>query len=609
LQISIGPIQEFIAAARRTRDLWFGSTLLSEISKAAAKAVEDAGGHLIFPNSDDLGRDLTPNSDFNVANVILAEVENASHAKNVSDAAKEAAEKRWIDFADEAYDTLRGRIDEEAWTYQKNGVIEFYSAWRPFKDDLSDYRQARQSVARLLAARKNLRDFDPWKGKEGVPKSSLDGLRESVLRERRGAINIRGARVKTGEILDIVGCVKRAAGKRISFPSVTRIAIDPWIRGFCEKERLTSLLQYAGKNPGELSSCCKELAELGVLSPVKRDEYSTFPYEGTALLPQRYSALAEEANENDKQTVEAITKDMRKLMTELHRIHTPMDPYLAVLAADGDKMGKAISSLSNPDRHREFSQSLSKFAGEARDIVKRHYGSCIYTGGDDVLAFLPMDTALDCARSLYDAFGALWKTGWEEFKKGDAQSPTLSVGIAVGHALEDMETLLEFGRKAERLAKQDVYGSHGERNGLAVTVRARGNSEISIREQWGAYRDPLAGEQPLADLSLEQRLLFWARHFAERRIPTKFPYELRNSAAFYEHWGQNRNLDGAMQMDVLRIFNRKDLNFENDQKSRIEDYIKSAIRGSHRSIERLADQLLAAQWIGYARAAAGGRHD
>jgi hypothetical protein len=29
LAISVGPVQEFIVAARRTRDLWFGSYLLS----------------------------------------------------------------------------------------------------------------------------------------------------------------------------------------------------------------------------------------------------------------------------------------------------------------------------------------------------------------------------------------------------------------------------------------------------------------------------------------------------------------------------------------------------------------------------------------------------
>ena len=49
LALTVGPVQEFIAAARRTRDLWFGSYLLSEISKATAKAVQDHGGTLIFP--------------------------------------------------------------------------------------------------------------------------------------------------------------------------------------------------------------------------------------------------------------------------------------------------------------------------------------------------------------------------------------------------------------------------------------------------------------------------------------------------------------------------------------------------------------------------------
>ena len=42
--ISIGSVQDFIAAARRTRDLWIGSHLLSEISKAAAKAIAEEGG-------------------------------------------------------------------------------------------------------------------------------------------------------------------------------------------------------------------------------------------------------------------------------------------------------------------------------------------------------------------------------------------------------------------------------------------------------------------------------------------------------------------------------------------------------------------------------------
>ena len=34
IQVAVGPVQGFIATARRSRDLWFGSYLLSELSKA-----------------------------------------------------------------------------------------------------------------------------------------------------------------------------------------------------------------------------------------------------------------------------------------------------------------------------------------------------------------------------------------------------------------------------------------------------------------------------------------------------------------------------------------------------------------------------------------------
>ncbi len=75
LALSVGPVQEFIAAARRTRDLWFGSFLLSELSKAAARAISQKGGRqsLIFP-APQRAEDLEPESPLSVANVLLAEV-------------------------------------------------------------------------------------------------------------------------------------------------------------------------------------------------------------------------------------------------------------------------------------------------------------------------------------------------------------------------------------------------------------------------------------------------------------------------------------------------------------------------------------------------------
>src|SRR5438132_13520510 len=94
LAISVGPVQEFIAPERRTRDVWFGSYLLSEISKAVAKSVRDGGGKLIFPHPDS---DLVPDSKVNIANVVLAELLAASPNEVVAKA-KEAAQKCWRKF-------------------------------------------------------------------------------------------------------------------------------------------------------------------------------------------------------------------------------------------------------------------------------------------------------------------------------------------------------------------------------------------------------------------------------------------------------------------------------------------------------------------------------
>ncbi|GHV28332.1 type III-B CRISPR-associated protein Cas10/Cmr2 [Synergistales bacterium] len=586
LQISIGPVQDFIAAARRTRDLWFGSFMLSEISKAAAKAVDDAGGHLIFPNFDGLEKDEINDKAFNVANVILAKVDGEERAREVSHLAKAAAEEQWLVFVDEARNKLRGHVDESAWDYQKTGVIEFYSAWHPFDDD--SYGASRQAAARLLAARKNLRDFAPWDGKHGVLKSSLDGMRESVLIDNSASKNIKGVRIKAGEALDLVGCVKRAAGGDAPFPSVVRIALDPWIRGIKEEKAKSYL--------ADLKGCCEELKKQGVLSNVQGAE---FPYEGPALLPHRYAEFQEGAENPD--AVKAITDKMGAIMANLYKTNRVTEPYLAVLSADGDRVGQAISSLTCLEDHQKFSRQLSKFAGQAREIIKKYCGSCVYTGGDDVLAFLPVDNVLKCARELYEKFREPWKDG-----ANLKTVPTLSVGIAIAHASEDLESLLSFGRDAEKLAKHgDSEGDADiDRKGLAITVRARGNSEFHVREQW---KDVSSAEKQLSQMSLDKRVIFWARRFAERRIPSKFPYELRGAAKFYDRWETEGNLDEAMRFDVKRIFGRKDLQLLGVERERVMEYIEDVVKGSYKSIEKLSDELLAAQWIGAAYIAAAGK--
>nr|WP_314717097.1 type III-B CRISPR-associated protein Cas10/Cmr2 [uncultured Fretibacterium sp.] len=601
LQISVGPVQEFIAAARRTRDLWFGSFMLSEISKAAAEALKDAKAELIFPAPNVPDKDLEPDSDLNVANVILARASGDDQAMNaLAERAREAAVARFKEFATKVYEKAKHWIVKERWDKQVEDVIEFYAAWAEIGTGEGAYKAARQKVARLLAARKNLRDFLPHEGEFGIQKSSLDGLRESVFRDGKGP-EIAGLRLKEGEALDSVGLIKRISGDG-RFPSVSRVAVDPWVRG-AKEETLR-----------ELTPHCEALVKAGAISRVRGGE--AFPYEGTAVLLSRHaSMLAEcelkyrpEEREAVREKVRAACRGIDGILSALKPQDSPQEPYFALLVADGDRMGAAISEIDGIEGHQKFSSILSKFAGEARDIVKKFHGVCVYTGGDDVLAFLPLDTCLGCARELHEAFGELLKD-YKSLK--DQRSPTLSVGISIGHAMEDLEDLLEFGRGAERVAKKGIRDEAADqgvdRNGLAVVVRSRGSGAVVVREQWRCKNtegreDTLA----LADVSLDERLHYWARLFSDGAIPNKFPYELRENAEFYRGWEDGEILKTAIRDDMKRIFRRKDVTLSDEEKKRVEGYIDLRLCG-HRDIERLSDELLIAQWIGFGiRQAKGG---
>ena len=595
LQIAIGPIQDFISAARRTRDLWSGSTMLSEIAKAVALSVSRHGGKLIFPSATE--EQLRNNRELSVANVILAEVNGAEPEKmqEIADAARKEARDCFRAYADNAFRKMERFIDKDRWDAQINDVIEFYSAWVPMK---GDYPDARKRVARLLAARKNIRDFEPNPCPATVHKCALDGLRESVfLRDGRPSEeDVRrfpgDVRVKVNEALDAVGLIKRVpTGKDERFPSVSRVAIDPWIRG---RGR-----DFIERNGRVLSQYCDDLVEHGVLSRVMDKAYQVFPYEGVVLMPTRHAAMMAEFGKEEsqrKKDVKKICEDIARVMKDLPSSEQPPEPYLAFLVADGDRMGATLSGMKTADEHRHFSGELATFAREARKIIEEYNGVCVYTGGDDVMAFLPLDTVLGCARKLHTRFHDLMG------KFGDPkQPPSLSVGVSIAHAMEDLELHLEYGRKAESAAKKDVDGKAVERgndrNGLAVSVCSRGNTSVTVREQWDN-----ADSEGLKGTPLDQRLEWWAERFLNNEIPNKFPYELRENAAFYDDWPDEKDedkatLQNAVRHDIQRIFGRKDVKLKDD-KSKVQGYIMEKVKDA-KSIRALADELILAQWIAF----------
>ena len=96
------------------------------------------------------------------------------------------------------------------------------------------------------------------------------------------------------------------------------------------------------------------------------------------------------------------------------------------------------------------------------------------------------------------------------------RSPTLSVGIVIGHSMEPLEDLLKFAREAEKAAK-DGKSTKDERDGLAVHLYPRSGSPIKIRERWKP-KDKGELDQPLG---LDERLLAWAEMHCNDELPDR----------------------------------------------------------------------------------------
>ncbi|NQD53326.1 type III-B CRISPR-associated protein Cas10/Cmr2, partial [Bacillus altitudinis] len=226
---SIGPVQEFIAQARRTRDLWFGSFLLSELSKAGAKKFQELGGTLIFPVFNESSAE--PN---NAPNKILGEISH-EQPSSVARQVKKAIYNKWKEYADFVREIVDPYIQIGTWNRQVDDLIEFYAVWTEMQTpeeaanaSASPYHMALQEVEGLMAARKTLRDFKQNEPGAlfGEPKSSLDGGRESVFQKQKTPQQVAQL-AKWGigehESLDAISVIKRLSLHKHpskTFPSV-----------------------------------------------------------------------------------------------------------------------------------------------------------------------------------------------------------------------------------------------------------------------------------------------------------------------------------------------------------------------------------------------------
>lgn len=539
ISIAIGPVQEFIASARRSRDLWFGSWLLSELSKAAAnKIAEGDQDRLIFPAINDLNdlkpyRDF-PDRDFNVVNKLTAIVEIEREAVQTFAAdVREAAQGRLRSLRDDAFKRFKSDeyFDSIRAIAQIEDLLEFYWAAVPLPDE-NLYSSVRSQAEALLTARKNTRNFTSTKAwaMEGLPKSSLDGLRESVISEaayKADGLSAEERRrlfdTRPGERLCGVGLLKRLGKKGVDegFFSTSHVAAFPLLSNL-QKEDSKVVSQYFEKLQGIHKSAWSGVSGNGLSKDHLRIrdifQRDGKPCDGRLLFEDRF---VEYFDKGDKEKINRAKAALRDFLKAVFGENRKPNPYYALLLADGDGMGKEIEKQTTPGQHRELSRKLSKFAKGVRTIVEtNHHGSLIYAGGDDVLAFVPVHQIVQCAKALSDDFKATLNTG-----------PTLSIGVAICHHLDPLSDALTLAREAEKEAKRLP-----DKNALCIKLDKRGGETTTVVDHWG---------------KLDERLKVFTLLFVADQLPDGVAYEFQKLAH------QLKLEPRAIPGEVKRILKRK----------------------------------------------------
>lgn len=578
LSFSLGPVQPFIAAARSVRDLWSGSMLLAWLTwQGLLPVVEELGptavvypylrgtpwldqwlqkerGITAFERPDEVLR-YTPCIPNRFLAVVPWGLEGAD-AEKLAQACRRRSFDAWRGIAQKVHDRLDQNwrsIDadwDRRWQEQIESYFDIRAAVLPWKQISSDeavgkllagsggfaaafpeveavramgrsipkdeqpgYGQANagrwqarvELSARLMQSLRNVRHVPPAtvvsdSQEKLPPKCSLLGTYEQMGPADRDEANefwrhaarkpIGGVHVRDGERLCAVSLVKRFCGpcffkdqleldkEILRYEDTATIAATEWLEsaeihpdhvredhGYWSGQ----WLHWPQKNPkGERELPCPDDVWVRIKEARSRRDLPS--------PPAYYAVLAMDGDHMGRWLKGEQSPQVKEIISQETK------DYFTQIADGGDGVPNGLNARRplGPALHAAISEALANFALHfVPGIVEDHGGTLIYAGGDDVLALLPTRRSLACAKKLNDTFRRDWKEDDENTNRLlMGRSATVSAGLAVVHYKEDLRFALDTARQAEKTAKQ------AGRDAVQVTACRRSGEHASAWCGW-----------------------------------------------------------------------------------------------------------------------------
>lgn len=562
LLFTIGPVQSFIAQARKTQDLYAGSNILSDlidfaikdlVNKGALNISEDEKDNLIFPA---YGIKSKPNR-------FLAIV-TTDDMQTLGNDLKTAVGDHFIDTMSSKVVALlppQSPPKQNQAEKQLRDFLKVYWTALPLNDDWeNNYASKVQEIERLMGAVKNVRYFNQFaergrkcgvngeynvlfyrKTKREDSKSDLALRKQKFLFDEEIQLydsKYSGSRItlkyiQEGEGLCAVSMAKRLYETDYGFPSVAYIALMETLRkAYC----LEDMKQNAFKE-------CAEFVSL--ISKKEEPEYQFFYEEN-----QTKKKLEEAGIKGDRKQ-EDFDKAFQRLKIKLDEKGLNRSKYYAILLFDADSMGKKLAKCKNPEEHQNFSKLLGDFASQARELVdKKNYGKTVYAGGDDFLGFLNLNYLFDAIWELRELFECVVNKKKGEKGLDHLGDFTFSAGVSIAHYKTPLSEVLNWARKMEKEAKSidGIKKNEIPKNAIAIAAVKR-SGEVH-KTLWKWQYDELIVSKIAKDLTYAIR---------NGELSRKFINTL--SSTFNNLMSTNGELaivsDKLVQMELSRLMKRQ----------------------------------------------------
>lgn len=519
---TLGPVQGFVSQARRTRDLWAGSFLLSFLSGHAMKAIIDAGGTIVFPKVSD-----TVNGKDTITDPLLAAICKKPLASDASPKIGSLPNRFKATVPADFKGNLCNQAVQEAWEKVAGAV------WNTYLKDVTTNKQKHDiweqqvtnfwDISWVLGAdpgdgsdnswldrRKNWRTYSPpaqagdkctlmgsWQELSGLVRTTDSKKQDAFWQRVRHQECVKTLDLSDNERLCPIALIKRffpyvakdAIGWKLdvtAWPSTSYFAAVPWLVDVQEAPHKPQLPENEHVDVAKLRDDYVAL----VHANLDRGFYGEMSTSLSGLDPHPFNKLDgqlyfQHSLESDKER-QYTNGDASKVALQNHlgdmnkAIGHPPSAFYALLFMDGDGLGKLLQSgVLEPSR---ISEALAAFTADVDPIVISFGGKTVYAGGDDVLALVPLNQVLSAATALRERYVQAFQ---QEFSTPADQAKTLpkmtiSAGIVFAHFSTSLRAVME---EAHHLL-DDVAKDGNGRDSIAASVLTGSGRTVLWVSSW-----------------------------------------------------------------------------------------------------------------------------